>query len=385
MRLPVLESLAEVSQPLLSLYLEAIPKQPTNGRFRLSSYPWLKKKAKALTAGMAPAECDAFRTELERVERFLSGPVAGSGALAIFSAPAKWTCLHLPSPVSNEIHWGEPSLTQLRRIAEEQQTLCIVAVDRAGARFFKYELGELAELPAMQFEIDTSQWKRKEHGHMARRDTKMPHGALRDTFKRRVDEQYHRFFHHIAERIKFIYTKQRSQGVLLVGSERLTKPIESVLPREIQEHTVRIAEDLARIAPAKLQGKIGPKIASWMRHYSKARAERLIESTRGSVIGFDETLAELQNGRIGTLLLVRGLDVPLRQCTNCGEINRSADPVCRTCRGARREVMLSQVLDALAKAHNTRIEILDPAAGKELAKAGGMGGWIRQPIVVAAH
>lgn len=384
MRLTDLESFAEGSQPFLSLYLEPL-KRSSNGRPGLSSYPWLRKQAKTLSAGMALAERDAFRVQFERIERFLGGSTTGNAALAIFSAPDKWICLHLPSSVSNELHWGKPALAQLRRIAEEQQTLCIVVVDRAGARFFKYELGELTELPAMKFEIDTSQWKRKEHGHMARRGTKMPHGPLRDAFKRRMDEQYHRFFHHIAERTKFVRAEGRSQGVLLVGSERLTKPIESALPREIQEHTALIPEDLARIAPAKLQAKILPKIAHWMWQYSATRAERLIESTRGSVVGFDETLAELQNGRIGTLLLVRGLDVPLRQCTNCGDVNRSADPVCARCRGPRREVMLSHVLDGLAKSHDTRVEILDADAGKELAKAGGMGGWLRQPMVVAAH
>jgi hypothetical protein len=386
MRIPDLEaSLSSVSQPLLSVYLEASPKGSTGGRSTVKSLPWLKKQAKSLSAKIRAVERDAFEAQLRRVETFLRGSSSGNAPMIIFSSPGRWVCLHLPSPVSNELHWGKPDLTQLRRIAAEQQNVCIVAVDRAGARFFRYELGELSEMPSMKFEIDVSQWKRKEHGHMARRDTKMPHGPLRDAFKQRMDEQYQHFYQHLAERTKFVCAKEKLEPVFLVGSERLTKPIESALPREIQDRTVRIGQDLARIPPAKLRAKLLPKISEWMRRFSEARATRLIESNGGAVVGFDETLAELQKGRIGSLVMVRGLDNALRQCSNCGHIDRSADPVCATCRSPRRTVMLSEVLDDLAKNHEARIEIVDPAAAKKLVKAGGLGGWLRQPPLVAAR
>ncbi len=386
MRIPDLEtSLSGVSQPLLTLYLEASPKASTGGRPTANSLLWLKKQAKSLAAKIPASERDAFEAHLRRVETFLRGSSSCNAPLIIFSGPGKWVCLNLPSPVSSEIHWGKPDLTQLRGIAAEQQNVCIVAVDRAGARFFRYELGELSEMPAMKFEIDVSQWKRKEHGHMARRDTKMPHGPLRDAFKHRMEEQYQHFYQHLAERTTFVCAKEKLETVFLVGSERLTKPIESALPREVQDRTVRIGQDIARIPPAKLRAKLLPKISEWFRRLSEARATRLIESDRGAVVGFDETLAELQKGRIGSLLMVRGIDTAVRQCTNCGYIDRSADPVCAMCGGSRQTVMLSEGLDTLAKAQHTRIEVLDPAAAKRLARAGGLGGWLRQPTLVAAH
>lgn len=334
---------------------------------------------------MGTSEREAFRGQVNRVEEFLRSSAPPAGALAIFASANKWVCLNLPSPVSNELSWDKPSLSQIRRLAEEQPGVCVVAVDRAGARFFRYELGELSELPAMNFEVDASQWKRKEHGHMARRNTKMPHGPLRDVFKKRMDEQYQRFFRHIAERTKFVCGREDLEAVLLVGSERLTKPIEAALPEEIRDHVALIPEDLARVSPAKLHAKILPRIGEWMKRFSEMRAARLLDTDRGAVVGFDETLAELQNGRIGTVLIVRGLDADLRKCAKCGDVNRSADPVCPKCGGARQRVMLGQVLDGLAKEHHTRIEVLDPETAKKLAQAGGMGGWLRQPSLVAAR
>jgi len=386
MRLEGLESeLSAVLQPILTLYIEAKPKGAASRRSTVSSLPWLRKEGKALEAGLRRENRTALRLQLERVEEFLRNAATGNSAMAIFSGPEKWIQVPLPFAVSNELHWGRPDLTQLRRIAVEQQAACIVSVDRTGARFFRYELGDLAELPAMKFEIDISQWKLKEHGHMARRDTKMPHGPLRDAFKKRMDQQYFYFFKHVSERIKFVCAKEKLEIVLLVGSDRLTKPIESALPRELQERAVLVGEDLAKIAPAKLQARIQPRITAWMKQFAEQEAARLLESQSGAIVGLDESLAELQNGRIGSLVMVRGLDAALRRCVNCGDINRSADPSCAVCGGARREVMLSAVLDDLAKEHHTRIEVLDPVAAKKLAKAGGMGGWLRQPILVAVR
>lgn len=378
------ESLSESNEPLLTVYLEH-SNGAANRRSNLGSQAWVRKAAKTLAPKIPASQRKAFRTQVDRVDSFLgSSPLVG-GALAIFASPEKWLPLHVATTVTNEMHWGKPVLSQLVRIAEGQQNVCVIAVDRAGAHFFRYELGELSEMPAMKFELDVSQWKRKEHGHMARRNTKMPHGLLRDAFKQRQQQQYLHFFRHVAERAKFICSREHIDGVFLIGSERLTKPICSALPREIQERAVLIPQDLAGIAPDRLQARIIPKIAEWMKQFAKARAERLLESERGAVVGFDETLAELQKGKIGTLLIVQGLDSPLRQCTNCGDVNRSSDPHCMVCGGRRRNISLNQIIDELATAHRTRVEILDRDAARNLAKAGGMGGWLRQPTLVAAR
>jgi Bacterial archaeo-eukaryotic release factor family 10 len=386
MRLADLElKLSEASRPLLSLYFAANSKGSVSRSSTVNSLPWLRKEAKALAAGLRPAGRTAFQAQVDRVEKFLRESTTGNGALAIFAGAGAWIYVPLPFAVSNELHWGEPELTQLQRIADEQQSACVVAVDRAGARFFRYELGEFAELPAMKFEIDASQWKKKDHSHMAVRGTKMPHGMLRDAFKQRMDEQYLRFFRHVCERIKFIRSKECLNIVLLVGSERLTKPITSALPPEIQERTLALDEDLAKVPSAKLRAKILPKLGEWIKQFAAQQTARLLEAGPAGVVGLDETLAQLQDGRIGSVLVVRGLESALRQCQNCGDINRSSDPHCILCGGSRHEVMLSQILDKVAVEHHTKVEILDPGAAKKLAKAGGIGGWLRQPTLVAAR
>ena len=386
MRLADLElKLSQASRPLLTVYLEPNPKGSASRSSKVNSLPWLRKEAKTLAAGLRPAERGTFQAQFDRLEKFLRDSTTGNGALAIFAQADTWIYVRLPFPVLNEMHWGEPALAQLQRIADEQQSACVVAVDHAGARFFRYELGELNELPAMKFEIDASQWKKKDHTHMAVRGTKMPHGMLRDAFKQRMDEQYLRFFRHVSERIKFVHSKESPDVVLLVGSERLTQPIASALPPEIQGRTLALDEDLAKVAAAKLQAKILPKLGEWMKQFAAQQAATLLEGGPAAVLGLDETLAQIQEGRVATVLVVRGFEAALRQCVNCGDIARSADPSCVNCGATRREVMLSGILDKLAEEHHTKVEILDPDAAKKLAKAGGIGGWLRQPPLFAVR
>lgn len=377
--------LSQVSTPLLTLYFDANAKGAASRSSKVNSLPWLRKEAKRLAAGLRPVERAAFQAQLDRAEKFLRDSTTGNGALAIFAASDGSIYVPLPFAISNELHWGEPAMAQLLRIAEEHKTACVVVVDRTGARFFRYELGEIAELPAMKFEIDASEWKKKDHGHMARRDTKMPHGMLRDAFKQRMDQQYLRFFRHVSERIKFVRAKENLDLVLLVGSDRLTKPIASCLPPEFQERTLALNLDLAKVAAAKLQARIEPKLDDWIKQFAAQQTAALLEGGPAAVVGLDETLAQLQEGRIRSVLMVRGLDAALRQCLKCGDINRSADPSCANCGSARREVMLSQILEKIAEEHHTNIEILDPDAAKKLAEAGGIGGWLRQPSLVAAR
>ena len=377
--------LSQVSTPLLTVYFETNAKGSASRSSAVNSLPWLRKEAKMLAAGLQPGARAAFQEQLSRVEIFLRSSSTGNGALVVFAGADTWMHLPLPFALSNELHWGEPALAQLLRIAEERKTASVIAVDRTGARFFRYELSALDELPAMKFEIDVSEWKKKDHGHMARRDTKMPHGMLRDAFKQRMDQQYQRFFRHVSERIKFLRSKENLDIVFLVGADRLIKPIASELPPEIQERTVLVDEDLAKVAAAKLQARIAPKLDEWMKQFAAHQTARLLEGGSAAVLELDETLAQLQDGRLGSILMVRGLDAALRQCVKCGDVNRSADPSCVKCGGARRAVMLSEILDKLAEEHDTKVEILDPDAAKNLAKAGGIGGWLRQPILVAAR
>ncbi len=362
---------------MLTLYMDTNPPDRSSHGRTPAYLAWLKKEMKHVASGVPPSELQSFQEQMRRTERSLRDMTPRERGIVVFAGPTTWIRMSLPQAFANQLQWGRPALEQLLGIATGRKNSCVVAIDRAGARFFRGEDGDMAELPEERFEIDASQWKQKDLGHMAPRDTHMPHGPQRDLYKRRVDEQYRRLCKHVADRTRALCSKELPAAIFLVGSRKLTELIEGGLPTDLRERVETIVENLARVPPEDLERHLGPRMAEWTWDFAKRRAGQLIEAERGAVTGLDETLAELQKGNIRSVLVVRGFDATLRQCTNCGAVGRSADPACPVCGGERREVKLGEILPVLARDRNTILEVLDREPAKKLVEAGGIGGWLR--------
>jgi peptide subunit release factor 1 (eRF1) len=254
---------------------------------------------------------------------------------------------------------------------------CVVAVDRTRARFFRYEFGGLIQIEMRKFEIDQSQWKMKDHAHMARRDTKMPHGAERDVFKKRMDAQYQHLCAETAVEIRAVCAKNKLAGIILVGSARLIEPIAEALPTELKLHLMMIPKDLARFSISELKDHIAPAIAQWEQAQQEIVVADLLSAESGAVIGIDETLAQLQDGSVRKLVVAEKLNARLSQCVKCGLASRSADPRCIACGSSRQHVQLLDILPELAAAQKTEIERVSGSAAEKLMATGGIGGWLR--------
>jgi peptide subunit release factor 1 (eRF1) len=106
--------------------------------------------------------------------------------------------------------------------------------------------------------------------------------------------------------------------------------------------------------------------------------DSLLGDSRAVVIGIDETLVQLQQGRIRNLAVVKGLDGSLKQCVQCAWVDRTQDPACPACGGERQAVRLREVLPLLARRYNVSVEVVSGEAARRLQEAGGMGAWLRE-------
>jgi hypothetical protein len=371
-------SLAELAQPLLTVYLDTDTRESDNQRYVPSYFTWLKAAANTRRAQVPERERKLFDAQLKRVETFLANQRSRPRGLLIFGGPKTWEQIAFELPLANELHWGKPALSQLISVLNEQMPSCIVAVDRMGARYFRYFAGEMQEYPEQRFLIDTSQWKRKEHAHMARRATRMPHGPERDAFTHRVEDEYRHLYRQVADRTKTLCAKDRFSSIFLVGAKRFIVPIESQLPRDLRGRVVLVDEDLARIPQRALQRHLAPVIAARATDVMRRRVDDLLNGGDRTVVGIDETLAQVQAGAISTLIFVHGLETTLRRCTACGAASRSADPVCVSCGGRRERIMLRDALPELARINRCEIEVVSAEAGIRLSASGGIGGWRRR-------
>jgi len=373
-----LHSLSRLPAPLLTAYLRTCPDNASVHPPVRTCLAWLRQEAESLASGLSRGESSLFRQQLRRLEEFLHDRSVREKGLVVFAGQDAWETIDLQVEIANELHWGKPAVTQLLWLAAEHKPYCVVVVDRSGARLFDYRLGEVSLREEAKFEVDTSQWKKKDRAHVARPGIRETYGAQRDVFDHRMDAQYRRLSRDVADNVIRLFKLEPFSAVFLAGPERLVTPIAGRFPAELFERAISIHKDLGRVELNGLKEHIEPAIEAWERGHQMKLVEELLGLEKGAVVGIAETLAELQKGAVGRLTICTDLDHRVLRCERCGYTDYSADPVCGVCRGNRSPVRLRTVLPELAAGVKTEIEVVSGEAALKLKQAGGMGGRLRQ-------
>ena len=380
-----LQEIAEAPIPILSVYLNTMNQDSTRHLQMPARLAWFRRRAAEVASTLPVQENKQFQKEVERVEKFLDGRNPEERALAIFSGASTWTTLPLHASVENTLEWGKPAVGQLFRFLTEHPPYGVIAVDHQVARMFVYRLGELTPLGEKAFDIDKSQWKKKDLGHFASERTRKTRGSNRDLYDHRLEAQYERLCHETAEEAVNLWKKFEFAGLFLVGSERLTSLIRTKLANHLNPLVFSIPEDLAKFSERSILRRIEPRIAEFEAERQLGLVKQLQAEEGKFVTNPDEVLARLQEGAIHTLVVASDLGLSLHQCGQCGRGSRSGDPACASCGGELQETSLLEMLPGLAANHRTKVEFVSGAAAQLLAKMGGMGGWSRQAKARAAR
>jgi hypothetical protein len=379
------ESFIQFPQPLLTAYLNTRQAEPSRHPLVPESFVWLKKEAKRVGHGLSPAEQDLLEQQLERIKEFLDNRRPKERGLVIFAGAKTWALVPLQVAVDNELRWGSPAVSQLLWLVEEHKPYCVVVVDHKGACFFQYQLRELLKIAENKFDIDISEWKKKDIGHIAGQEIQKTRGSQRDVFEHRMDAQYAHSCTETAIQALALSKEHNCTAIVLIGEDRLSRPIEAAMPRDVRQHVISVPEDFAGLTDPELEKRLEPIIEEWERKYQAAIVGEFLDSDRGTVAGIEESLFQLQNGSVRKLLLTRDLDVDLRQCLKCGWTERTADPLCSACGGERRTVTLREVLPGLAKLYKADIQIVSGEAANTMSKGVAMAAWLRGTKLVAAR
>ena len=378
------QTIAESSAPIFTLYLNTRNRNASRHPRIPTHFAWFRKEAAALARTLAPPDKSQFEKQVRRVEKFLEGRRPEETALVIFAGYKIWTVVLLQTNMQNEIHWGRPALGQLFRLLNEHKPYGVVLIDHSAARFFVYHIGELTALGEKPFVIDKSQWKKKELGHVTSEQIQKSRGANRDLYEHRLEAQYEHLCGETADEAVILSKKFDFAGIFLVGPDRLTNFIRQKLPRQFEELLTSLPEDIGKALPHKMLPRPEPRIAESERQRQIIVVEHLLAEGDRSVTNPDEILTQLQNGALHTVVVASDLDLRLRECAKCALATRSADPACASCGGELRDAELLEMFPRLATKHHVKVEFVSGGAAQLLAKAGGIGGWSRQPHLRAA-
>jgi hypothetical protein len=151
-----------------------------------------------------------------------------------------------------------------------------------------------------------------------------------------------------------------------------------------QVRAVVVHENLGRSSPRQLERRNQPLVDCYELKQQLADAKLLQTSRRATVTNPDEVIAQLQNGRIRSILVARDLELALRQCPKCGLASRAADRVCADCGEQRQEITLDELFSRILVTENVKVEFVNGDAAPLLLRTGGLGGWLRTVRAAAA-
>lgn len=378
-----LSELMQLPSPVLSVYLDTNPGLPTNCRSIPGYIAWLKTEARRLLASSDAAAQEPLRAQLDRVETYLEENRPAHRGLAIFAGAHVWKELPLFVEPANDLDWGRPRLWQLWRMADQYRPSCAVAIDHSGVRFFRYQFGQLADVGERKISVDTAQWKQREHAHMARQNTRMPHGEQRDLFARRLDAQYLRFCKEAAAETAALCDREALSHIYLLGDDRLTRRVRMALPRRLREHVTPVVHGCSEEPHCTTQKYVEARLAAHLAERKERLVNELVNRKRGIATGLDQVLRQLQRGRLASLVLVEDFNPPVQRCEQCGAAAASSVQICSHCGGRLETLPLHEALPELLLKRACSLELLQPGNPVHerpvqlLRSVGSIGGWLR--------
>ena len=284
--------------PVVSLYLDADTSQQTN--------EVIKKQARALLK-----EADGINDDVEAIEHYLNLSYDwNSPGLAVFSCAGSNFFRAYPSAISyrNRLRIGRrPHVKPLTHLFDNYAHYGVIVVDRIGARFFEYHLGELMDSEGT---MGDDVRKQKLGGGSSRGG-----GASTTTGQRGGQGGRHE---------EEVVQRNLREAAAAAQQFFATKPIRRLFLGGTAENVAQFREQLSKQLQSQIAGTFAIDMTAGeheIRQHSlellqQANAEReqklvnslITAAAKGgnAVVGLEATLTTVSEGRVQTLVVSDG-------------------------------------------------------------------------------
>jgi rubrerythrin len=313
---------------------------------------------------------EAVGEAFSKLERWVEANFeeANKGVAVYVEVGGDWVEGHqLPLPVENRLAFdSRPVIGPLVEITERYHHHGVVAVDREHLRLFSLYLDQTMN----EREVETEPYP-------APHDVKRGGFSAKDYQARKAEETRH-FFKEFADEVQDFVKRYRPDDLILLGTQENVTLFREFLPDAIQKliaHTDRAEIDASA---AEIRERLAPVFEARLAEEEARAIELLRDRVREShkaVSGFPDTLEQLQEGKVQTLIVARGRQEKGGRCEKCGFLLARASGDCPYCGGAvHNDVELVEEMVRIGRDQDARIEFVPGSAVDEL---GGVGGLLR--------
>lgn len=306
--------------PVLSVYLNTDPAEGNAEFHRL--------RLRSMTKDVPLA------TDADAIVEFIERHHDWSGkSVAIFScSPDNFLRSYsLALPIQSRVRVSDrPHLKPLADLLDSYGGYGVVLVDKQGARFFHFHLGELQEQDGMLGE--SVRHTKRGGGSQA---TGMRGGVAGQTGY--VEEVTERNMRDAIEFATHFFAEKHVRRIVIGGTDDNVAMFRSVLPKAWQSLIVG-AFPISMVAS---EHEVLQKAMSIGEEAEKRREFQLVKQVvtnsakgKGGVVGIQDTLDAIRAGRVHTLVIQGGYRQMGARCDTCGYISSKPVDGCPFCSGA---------------------------------------------------
>ncbi|HEX6941062.1 MAG TPA: hypothetical protein VF158_16715 [Longimicrobiales bacterium] len=293
---------------------------------------------------------------------------ANKGAAIYTEVAGDWMeAIQLPVPVRNRVSVSSrPVIGPLAQIVERFGTHGIVVVDREHLRLIHAGLGEVLA----EHEVRTEPYP-------APHDVQAGGEEAKDRQKRKAEEVRH-FFRDFALETAEFDRRYRPDDLILLGTRENVVHFIEFLPEHLRERIVHTDHAPVHAPTAELLQRLAPFFDAQAEAAEDAAAGLLrdrVTHAHLAVAGFRDTLAQLQEGKVDTLVLARDSERPGARCRRCGFFLVQQDGACPYCGGAlERSVDLVEAMIRMAEEQEVALQFV---AAEVVADLDGVGALLK--------
>ena len=358
-----LRSLAESGSwgsPMVSVYADTRWRDESQ-RERVRIF-WANARQRARADGVPEAALAPIDAQIESI--FRRGP--GVPAVALFSGVGRFRMLGLPRGVGQLAFWDErPILLPLARAVSISERVLAVSIGAKVSRLFELE-GPLvrANLELLREDFPG----RHERG-----------GFSQPNFERHIREHIRWELEAVLRALVEFFDREPCQ-VLVFGTPQMNGMFLEMLPQRIRART-EMLEALGG-DPARAEHEVVERVDAFLDRRRREqtydlerRVYREAMAGREGVLGAEDVILALAEGRVHELLIADGFECYGAECLRCGALDIKRLTGCAYCGGPVRLGNLAEPMVNRAVRAGTHVRFM-PASGRHVG-VGGVAALLR--------
>jgi peptide subunit release factor 1 (eRF1) len=273
--------------------------------------------------------------------------------------------IQLPVAVANRLQLAQqPLIGPLVEVQSKHRHYGIVLVDREHCRFAGFYLGGLRHYSEIRPDAFPTP-----------HDVRKGGSAAKDSQSYKAEET-RQFFRQFATEMTDLDRRHTIEHWILIGTDENTKNFREFLTPQLDERIIHSTHGAVEATDGEILERLSPFFAQHALQDEASTVDLMRDRLRTghfAIAGVHDTLVQLQEGKVDTLVIARDFNTDGAQCTRCSFYLDSPTDVCPYCGGELREgVDLVESMIRMATAQEVQLEFVDQNPISELNGVGAL-------------